>query len=190
MACHAACYQGDMPLLSSEQNWVLASYDVADPCNVVVVGEGTGGLTECLSHTTSDRVYWGGFRVVAVDKQRGVVSRRSLGHNAAHTAPHSLKARGIAFTPPWLSFHTSRPKHCFFMLAGEATPYRVKARGMLHMGAIAEVMQQSHVSFEVENADELEQGDIAAKLLQCGGAHKPNAWDFGGKEGMLQYDWY
>ena len=62
---------------------------------------------------------WGGFRVLAVDSQRGVVSRR--------------------------------PKHCFFMLAGPRTPLRVKARGLLHMGAIASVLQQAHVSFEVRH---------------------------------------
>ena len=41
---------------------MLASYDVDDPRKVAVVGEGSGGggLAECLSHTSDDRVYWGG----------------------------------------------------------------------------------------------------------------------------------
>ena len=123
-----------------------------------MVGQGAGGLAECLSRTTDDRVYWGGFRVLAVDSQRGVVSRR--------------------------------PKHCFFMLAGEATPLRVKARGLLHMGAIAAVLQQAHVSFEVEHVDELSPQRVVEKLLQCGGAHKPNGWEFGGATALLQHDWY
>jgi len=135
---------------SFEQNWVLCSYDREDNCKIEVVGEGTGGLTECLANTTDDRVYWGGFRVVAVDSQRGVVSRR--------------------------------PKHCFFMLAGPATPLKVKTRGLLHMGAIAAVLQQAHISFEVENVDELSHQRVAEKLLQCGGAHKPNSWEFGDGE--------
>ncbi|KAL3927957.1 MAG: hypothetical protein SGPRY_002594 [Prymnesium sp.] len=102
---------------SFPQNWILCSYDSRNECKIEVLGEGTGGLEECLSKTTRDRVYWGGFRVLAVDSQRGVVSRR--------------------------------PKHCFFMMAGPETPLKVKTRGLLHMGAIAEVLQQAHVAFEL-----------------------------------------
>ena len=34
------------------------------------------------------------------------------------------------------------------MLSGARAGLKVKARGLLHMGAIAEVLQQAHVSFE------------------------------------------
>jgi len=139
------------------RNWVLASYDPDDAQRVVVIGGGEGGLSECLQHTSADRVYWGGFRVVAVDTQRGVVSRR--------------------------------PKHCFFMLCGPATPLRQRARGLLHMGAIAAVLQQAHVSFEVEDAADLAPAMVIHKLLQCGGAHKPNGWDFGVGT-LLEHEWY
>ena len=104
--------------------------------------------------------YWGGVRVVAVDTQRGVISRR--------------------------------PKFIFFMLAGEGVLLKVKAKGLLHMGAIAEVMQQAHVSFEVDSSDELHRDVVIAKLLACGGAHKPNGWDFGGPDGagLVEKQWY
>lgn len=158
-----ALEDGWQRVCSSEyaQDWVLASYDVDDPRKVAVVGEGSGGggLAECLSHTSDDRVYWGGFRVVGVDSQRGVVSRR--------------------------------PKHCFFMLAGPGTPLKVKSRGLLHMGAIAAVLQQAHLSFVVEQQDELSAHRVVAKLLQSGGAHKPNSWEgFGGAVPTLKHDWY
>ena len=83
-----------------------------------------------------------------------------------------------------------RPKFVFFMLAGEGTPLKVKARGLLHMGAIQEVMQQAHISLEAESANELSQAVIIQKLLQCGGAHKPNAWDFGQGGELIEREWY
>ena len=34
-------------------------------------------------------------------------------------------------------------------------------------------------------------GVIIAKLLQSGGAHKPNGWDFGEPGGaVLEHEWY
>ena len=51
-------------------------------------------------------------------------------------------------------------------------------------------MQQAHVSFEVEGVEELTQERVVTKLLQCGGAHKPNGWDFGGDAPALKHDWY
>jgi len=139
------------------QNWLLVSYALEQETCIEVVGEGQGGLAECLALASAGRVYWGGLRVVAVDTRRGVVSRR--------------------------------PKFVFFMLADESTPLKVKARGLLHMGAIQEVMQQAHVSIEAESVDELTQDIIIAKLLQCGGAHKPNAWDFGAGV-LVESEWY
>jgi len=146
------------------RNWLLLAYradethtrsdgtvrPLTNPAaeSVEIVGSGGGGLSECLRHASSDaRVYWGGFRVVAIDEQRGVVSER--------------------------------PKRVFFMLAGPDTPLKQKARGLLDMGAIAEVLQQTHVSFKVESASELSERSVVEKLLLSGGAHRPNAWDFG-----------
>ena len=75
------------------------------------------------------------------------------------------------------------------MLCGPGTPLRVRTRGLLHMGAIAAVLQQAHVSFEVEDVSELAPSRVIRKLLQCGGAHKPNGWDFGDGT-LLSHDWY
>ena len=83
-----------------------------------------------------------------------------------------------------------RPKFVFFMLAGPATPLRTKARGLLHMGAIAAVIQGAHVSFEVEEPAELSEEAVVGRLLQIGGAHKPNGWDFGDGAGLkFQAEW-
>jgi len=141
-----------------ERNWILLAYAQAEPNQVEIVGEGERGLAECLTHVSDDRVFWGGFRVIAVDSRRGVVSRR--------------------------------PKFVFFMLSGAAAPLKLKARGLLDMGAIAEVLSQAHISFQAESVAELSESAVVNKLLQSGGAHKPNGWDFGGGGGLsLQVEW-
>ena len=48
------------------------------------------------------------------------------------------------------------------------------------MGAVAEVLQGAHLSLEVQGADDLAAESIASRLQHSGGAHKPNAYDFGG----------
>lgn len=139
-------------------DWLVVSYAREDESRIEVVGHGDGGLGACRACLAeAGRVFWGGFRVYAVDTRRGVVS--------------------------------SRPKLVFFMCAGDEVDIKLKTRGLLHMGAIAEVLQQSHVSFEVQGPDDLSAEIVANKLQQCGGAHKPNAYDFGGGE-VLQLEYY
>ena len=75
------------------------------------------------------------------------------------------------------------------MASGASVPIRAATRGLLERGAIAEVLQQTHCSFEVASAAELTAEALAAKLLQSGGAHKPNAYDFGGGL-VLEKEWY
>ena len=85
---------------------------------------------------------------------------------------------------------SKRPKFVFFMLLGPAVTTRTRTCGLLHMGAIQEVMQQAHISLEAESANELSQAVIIQKLLQCGGAHKPNAWDFGQGGELIERERY
>ena len=56
-------------------------------------------------------------------------------------------------------------------------------------GAIAEVLQQTHVAFEVESPRELSAEAIAARLLAAGGTHRPNAFDFGGGQLLREHQW-
>ena len=72
-----------------------------------------------------------------------------------------------------------RPKYVFCMVSGAAAPLKQKATGLLHMGAIAEVLSEAHVSFEVEGGGELSEGVVVGKLLGACGAHRPNGFDFG-----------
>ena len=72
-----------------------------------------------------------------------------------------------------------RPKYVFCMVSGAAAPLKQKATGLLHMGAIAEVLSDAHVSFEVEGGGELSEGVVVGKLLGACGAHRPNGFDFG-----------
>ena len=51
-----------------------------------------------------------------------------------------------------------RPKYVFCMVSGAAQLLKQKATGLLHMGAIAEVLSEAHVSFEVEGGGELSEG--------------------------------
>ena len=60
------------------QNWMLLSYARSDPNCIEVVGEGSGGLRECLALTTDDRCFWGGFRVSAAPSHG--VSACNLSH--------------------------------------------------------------------------------------------------------------
>ena len=53
----------------------------------------------------------------------------------------------------------------------------------------AEVLQQTHCSIEAESLEQLSAAVLADKLLQSGGAHKPNAFDFGGGL-VLEKEWY
>ena len=66
---------------------------------------------------------------------------------------------------------------------------RSRTRGLLHTGAVAEVLQGAHCVLETEESADLAPGVLAAKLLQSTGAHKPNAYDFGGGE-VLRHDYY
>ena len=65
-----------------------------------------------------------------------------------------------------------RPKYVFCMVSGAAAPLKQKATGLLHMGAIAEVLSEAHVSFEVEGGGELSEGVVVGKLLGACGAHR------------------
>ena len=89
---------------------------------------------------------------------------------------------GTKGLPPW-------PEVAAVDNSGDEVDIKLKTRGLLHMGAIAEVLQQSHVSFEVQGPEDLSAEVVANKLQQCGGAHKPNAYDFGGGE-VLQLEYY
>ena len=42
--------------IEEEQNWMLVSYSNERDTLIEVVGEGSGGLAECLAHTSTDRV--------------------------------------------------------------------------------------------------------------------------------------
>ena len=146
--------------LDDDLNWVLASYSEAHPNRVELVGQGGGGLPQCLACCAASdrRAYWGGLRVIAVDSRRGVVSRR--------------------------------PKFVFFYLAGPRVAVRSRTRGLLDMGAVAAVLQEAHLRLEVEAADELSEESIVSRLLQAGGAHKPNGWDFGDGHGLkFEQEW-
>lgn len=66
---------------------------------------------------------------------------------------------------------------------------RKRTRGLLEMGAIEEVLQQTHCRIEAEDVAQLSAEKIAVKLLQSGGAHKPNAYDFGAGL-VLEKEWY
>ena len=48
------------------------------------------------------------------------------------------------------------------------------------MAELWQGLQGAHCLFEVEEESELAPPVVAAKLLKSTGAHKPNAYDFGG----------
>ena len=67
---------------------------------------------------------------------------------------------------------------------------RAKTRGLLDTGAIQAVLQDAHLSLEAEEKLELSEEAVVARLMQAGGAHKPNGWDFGDGEGLkFQAEW-
>ena len=142
-------------------NWLLVGPSMHDANQVELIGEGPGGLSECRQRLVE---CGGATRVVYGGLRLVAVDTR----------------RGI---------RSERPKFVFVMATGADVPIRAATRGMLERGAIAEVLQQTHISFEVEGVDELTAQTIAAKLLHSGGAHKPNAFDFGGGQ-VLEEEWY
>ncbi|KOO34508.1 formin-like protein 20-like protein, partial [Chrysochromulina tobinii] len=142
-------------------NWLLVGPSTHDANQVELIGEGAGGLSECRQRLVE---CGGATRVVYGGLRLVAVDTR----------------RGI---------RSERPKFVFVMATGADVPIRAATRGMLERGAIAEVLQQTHISFEVEGVDELTAQTIAAKLLHSGGAHKPNAFDFGGGQ-VLEEEWY
>lgn len=142
-------------------NWLLVGPSIADADQVELIGEGAGGLAECRSSLVA---CGGAGRVVYGGLRIVAVDTR----------------RGI---------RSERPKFVFFMATGADVPIRAATRGLLERGAIAEVVQQTHCSFEVEGIEELTADAIAAKLLASGGAHKPNGFDFGGGQ-VLEREWY
>jgi hypothetical protein len=83
----------------------------------------------------------------------------------------------------------SSDRYIFFSYADPDTCVREKTRGLLDKCAIAEVLQRSHVSFEADDAAALAPAAVAEKLLACGGAHKPNSYDFGGGL-VVRKEWY
>ena len=67
-----------------------------------------------------------------------------------------------------------RPKFIFFSLFGRDVSTRERTRGLLDMGAIAEIIQQTHCSIEVEEVESgLSAEGIAEKLLQSGELTSP-----------------
>ena len=54
---------------------------------------------------------------------------------------------------------------------------------------VNKLVQQTHLDLEIASSDELVPEPIAARLLASGGAHKPNAFDFGGGR-LLEKEWY
>ena len=84
----------------------------------------------------------------------------------------------------------TRPKLLFFTHIGAAVGTRTRTRALLHTGALAEVLHGAHCVLEVEDAQtELTPTRLASKLLAATGAHKPNAYDFGGGL-VVEYDYY
>jgi hypothetical protein len=145
--------------LASASNYLVVSYSRSDRNLVEVVGCGSGGLRECVG--------------LLADPAR--VYYGGLRVLAVDTR------RGV---------RSVRPKFLFFSLFGAQVSTRERTRGLLDMGAIAEVVQQTHCSIEAEDAAvHLSAEVIAEKLLQSGGAHKPNAFDFGGGL-VLEKEWY
>ena len=141
-------------------DWCLVSYALladgvsVDPTKLEVVSESSGGLPACLDCLE---------RAPAAD---GCVFWGGLRVNAIDT-------RGTT--------SCERPKLLFFTCIRPSVPTKVRTRGLLHTGAVAEVLQGAHCAFEVEDPrNELDAALLAKKLLAATGAHKPNAYDFGG----------
>ena len=143
-------------------DWMVLSYArkgvngtaTDDPTLLELIGEGDGGLTACLS---------------CLESAASASSRVFWGGLKVN----AIDSRGTTTC--------ERPKFVFFTQIGPEVSTRSRTRGLLHTGAVAEVLQGAHCVFEVEDAKgELQPATVAAKLLQSTGAHKPNQYDFGG----------
>ena len=150
-------------------DWCVVSYartaddSADDPTLLEVVGEGGGGLgacVECLSTTPS-------------------AGSRVFWGGLKVTA---IDTRGTT--------SCERPKFLFFTCLGPAVSTRARTRALVHTGAVAEVLHGAHCAMEVEEPRaDLEAGGLAKRLLAATGAHKPNAYDFGGGQ-VVRYDYY
>jgi len=58
-----------------ETNWVLWGFEKGTN-KLELTGKGTGGLKELLSQLDDDRVFFGGFKVIGVDKQPNLTAHR------------------------------------------------------------------------------------------------------------------
>ena len=144
---------------AAPSDWLIVGYAMRadgvteDPTLLEIVGSGDGGLSACVE---------------------------SLGRNPACASRvlwgglrvKAIDTRGMT--------SCERPKFVFFTHMASGVSTRSRTRGLLHTGAVAEVLQGAHCAFEVEEQADLAPAIIAAKLLHSAGAHKPNAYDFGG----------
>ena len=91
---------------SHSQNWLLIGYARGDADRIEVVGQGGGGLGECLAALAAapGRMLWGGFRATAVDTRRGIVSERP---KYIEIAAYLVSRRGWLMTAGTLLIGTS-----------------------------------------------------------------------------------
>jgi len=60
----------------NEISWITCGYPEGKSNNLVLVGEGTGGMPEFVSKLPISDVIWGAFKVVGVDDRGNLISRR------------------------------------------------------------------------------------------------------------------
>ena len=82
---------------------------------------------------------------------------------------------------------STRPKMVKINWVGPSVKPMQKMKALSGKAAIAKVWQGFSVEIDATKLDEVEHDDIKESLLQCGGAHKPNSYDFGDKRITFEF---
>jgi len=83
---------------------------------------------------------------------------------------------------------SKRPKYVRVNWVGPRVPAKLRSGALSGKPAVAALLQGAQVTIDSNDRDELSAHAIAKTLLQCGGAHKPTHYDFGGGEEVSLVD--
>jgi len=77
---------------------------------------------------------------------------------------------------------SKRPKYVRVNWVGPKVPAKLRSGALSGKPLVTALLQGSQVAIDSNDRDELSAHAIGKALLQCGGAHKPTHYDFGGDE--------
>jgi hypothetical protein len=71
-----------------------------------------------------------------------------------------------------------RPKFVFVAYLPQSAPTMRRARAGGVKGAMKAVLTSTHCDFQIEDAGDITEAEVIAKLRACGGAHQPTGYEF------------